>query len=651
MAFLILDSHAGQISAFNTAVADVSSGTTWANLGAYALLLASPFAMLSYDRAYDVIAVCRGAFYPGYDITDKSKYYGPSKSLAYVSYDAGTLAPTGALAVKGASFKLGDGMPLNSASFSYAYGLCRDPNTGELRQCIVDFYKTIEASPKGYGANMSGESQIATDHTKQYFFNRVGTSTVHQLIEFYQGALMPALGSEITPNIMTFGDVVVFLYEDLAHHAWLSVIDRTTHAWRGTRRLHVGHVMQLCPMSVNRGMAICWQSADDSSPLMAITFQYDSGRQELVVEGVETLLTNHGYLPHPQTVLDPIEGNKGYATFDQMRQAVVLLSPDGETFTRYVTQNLCHPGRPASAFAAVPLSAVHAGGPTTFAVYTGLEINPAPAPTVFLSYGDASAGLFSAPAPLQTRTDDTGTGTFRLNWSSAASGVSVTPAIWFSSYSVLLSSTTAYGAAYGVDPMTILNASTTFTVSTGLSASFSATTITTAATILPGRPALQSDAVGAGTPQELSYPTSALASPLVFELNPQIWTNIQAELLTRPLYAAQRTLTKTANVQFVGDITDLECRLTWMGGGDRIAMTWTFFSQLWNYFTNVPDVASAGYITWQPRDLNAHGYQILFTNLEAGGQNIISLDSLAKAQDGFMHEAVTATFRIISKLF
>lgn len=199
--------------------------------------------------------------------------------------------------------------------------------------------------------------------------------------------------------------------------------------------------------------------------------------------------------------------------------------------------------------------------------------------------------------------------------------------------------------------MTILNASTTFTVSTGLSASFSATTITTAATILPGRPALQSDAVGAGTPQELSYPTSALASPLVFELNPQIWTNIQAELLTRPLYAAQRTLTKTANVQFVGDITDLECRLTWMGGGDRIAMTWTFFSQLWNYFTNVPDVASAGYITWQPRDLNAHGYQILFTNLEAGGQNIISLDSLAKAQDGFMHEAVTATFRIISKLF
>lgn len=198
--------------------------------------------------------------------------------------------------------------------------------------------------------------------------------------------------------------------------------------------------------------------------------------------------------------------------------------------------------------------------------------------------------------------------------------------------------------------MTILNASNTFTVSTGLSVAFSATTITTAATILPGRPALQSDAVGAGTPQELSYPTSALASPLVFELNPQLWTNMQAEALTRPLYAAQRTLQKTANVQFVGDITDLEVKLTWMGGGDRIAMTWTFFSQLYNYFFNVPDVASAGYISWKPKDLNNHDYRILFTNLEVGGQNTIQLDSLTKASDGFVHDAVTATFRIIDKI-
>jgi len=199
--------------------------------------------------------------------------------------------------------------------------------------------------------------------------------------------------------------------------------------------------------------------------------------------------------------------------------------------------------------------------------------------------------------------------------------------------------------------MTVLAASNTFNVSAGISASLSATTLTTAATILPGQPALKSDAVGAGTPQQLSYPTSALASPLVFELNPQMWTNMQAEALTRPLYGAQRTLTKTANVQFVGDITDLEVKLIWMGGGDRrIAMTWTFFSQLYNYFFNVPDVASAGYITWSPKDLNNHAYQILFTNLEVGGQNTIQLDTLTKTLDGFVHDAVTATFRIISKL-
>ena len=130
MAMLILDAHGGQISAFDAGVADVVSATTWKSVGTRELLVASPFAILSYDRAYDVVVVCRGTFYPGYDITDKSRYYGPSRPFAYVSYDAGTLSPGGALGVKGSSFKLGDGTPLNPDSFSYAYGLCRDPNTG-----------------------------------------------------------------------------------------------------------------------------------------------------------------------------------------------------------------------------------------------------------------------------------------------------------------------------------------------------------------------------------------------------------------------------------------------------------------------------------------------------------------------------------------
>lgn len=647
MAMLILDTHGGQRAAYDAAL----TGSTWSALGAQ--LGAPAFVALSYDRAYDSVIVCRGGIKHQSILSDKNRIGGVSAlnqsvNLGFVAYAAGTLAPTEALLSNGKSFKAG-------STAAPAYGLCRDPNTGELRQCIVDFYKTIEASPSTYGADLSGSDvSIATDQNTAMTVNTPYSVTVHSLIwtDFggYVENLTPSLGMEITANVLTFDDVAVFLCEDLYHESFLSVVDRTTKAWRGSRRLRVGHAMQLCPMSINRGMAICWQTPDDASPLVAITFRYDSGRQELVVEGVETIVAGHGYQPHVGVgfPLPVIEGNKGYATFDQMRQAVVLLSTDGDTFTRYVTQNLCHPGRPASAFAAVPLSAVHVCATTTFALYTGLEINPAPAPTVFLSYGLAAASLFAVSAPTQTQTNDRGIGTFQLNWTSAASGIAVTPVLFLSSFSVLLCATTAYGTAFGVDPMTVLATSATFTVSAGISASLSATTLVTAATILPGQPALQSDAVGAGTPQELSYPTSALASPLVFELNPQLWTNMQAEALTRPLYASQRTLTKTANVHFVGDITDLEVKLTFMGGGDRLAMTWTFFSQLFNYFTNVPDVASAGYITWSPKDLNNHSYRILFTNLEAGGQNAIQLDTLAKASDGFVHEAVTATFRIIS---
>ena len=77
-------------------------------------------------------------------------------------------------------------------------------------------------------------------------------------------------------------------------------------------------------------------------------------------------------------------------------------------------------------------------------------------------------------------------------------------------------------------------------------------------------------------------------------------------------------------------------------------MTWTFFSQLYNYFANVPDISNGSYIQWKPKDLSNHTYNILFTGLSVGGSNDIQLSNLIKAMDGFVNETVEATFRVVS---
>ncbi|HXH10789.1 MAG TPA: hypothetical protein VNP04_13635 [Alphaproteobacteria bacterium] len=616
------------------------------------------FTALSYDAAVDKIIACRGGIVnymlnPGSHLLYLPAFNVFPSTWMHAVIDAESLNPNNELSIVDMPSYL---MTTEGAG----YGFCRDPNTGQLFQTVWDFYIGSDHGGDryqyGYGKTpmtvgdireegpytrytiASVIAEVATDDVTQLSLNTPYTSTIHSLTTNYIRNITPGLIVDLTPNVLIFDDVAVFMFEDFNHQAYISVVRRGSKQWLGSRMLRLGHVLQLCPVGIDRGMAMCWATFENTSPLMAVYFHYDRVRGQLSVDSVETITTEHDLTPHTHTC---------HATYDSNRQAVVILKSDHDTFERYVAHNLCHPGRPSSLVKPVPISAVQAEKTTTMMVYTGAETGPLTMPNVFVSYGGASAGIFANSPPLTVNTDYRGIGIIGLRLASLASGQTVSMTASLSSYSTGLSASVRYGVLYGVDPM-IISASASFTVSTGISAVLSTTTVVEAATILPGRPALQSDAVGAGTPQELHYPTSALNSPLVFELNPQIFTNIASELLTRPLYASQRTLTKTATVQFPGDPTDLEVRLTWMGGGDRLAMTWAFFAQLYNYFFNVPDIQNDGYIQWKPKDLNNHTYNILFTDLEVGGNGSIQLDNMIKAADGYVHETVTATFRIVS---
>jgi len=677
--YVRLDTHIGFQAAFSNATTtskapafisdDTLDGvnitynkTIPSSFGGSTVLQGNLFTALSYDAATDRLIITRGGIQSFQMFTGIALVWAPLADLypstwMHVILDPDSLNPTKNLSIEDiASYVVtveGDG-----------YGFCRDPNTGVLYQSIWDFFiQTDHGSDRytyGYGKTKStsgkAEKHPIIGAYSQYFIesiiaeiatnNKTGTFgsiyaiTLHDLI--VNGGLVskiePKFGANTTPNVLVFDNVVIFAFEDLYHKSFLSVMERGTGRWLGSRMMPFGHAMQLCPTGTDRGILIAWMNGESDSPLIAASFEWDRSGEQLLINKVDTITTSHDFVPHIDV---------GHATYDSNRQAIVLLKSDEDTFERYVTYNLCHPGRPGTLQDIVPISAITSERPFHGVFYTGDEVNPTPIPSIFVSYASTPASYFSSTPSTAVGADDNGIGHLVLNLTSATSGNNVTIVTYLSSYSTGLSAVLGNGNLYGIEPM-IISSSATFTVSANISATTSTTTITASTKIIAGRPALQSDAVGAGTPQELSYPTSALNTPLVFSVNPHTYTNVFSELLIRPLYQSQRTLSKTTTIQFNADQTDLEIKLTWIGGGNRFAMDWTMFSNLYNYFNNPPNAANGEYIQWAPKDLSNHVYNVLLVNLECGGSNLIQLNNLAKTLDGFVTETVTLTMRIVS---
>ena len=663
--YVRLDKHTGLQDAFSDALStgtasDGLGGGTLEELGigwdqfiAYdGFNVGTPFTTLSYDQHNDRIIVTRGGIYanmltPGSQFSWLPGIGYTLPAIMHASIDAESLNPRNDLSIDSINGLM---MTVDGS----AMGFCRDPNTGQFFQCTWDYYVDGDSNGDNLGSSLmsSGEmvgsnkynvnsvtAQVATDDINLYTSDTVYSRTIHELTTFHRSQYQ-TLGAH--PNVLVFDDVVIYLYQDFSRYSWISVIRRSNKEWLGSRRINLGAPMQLCPTGKDKGMALCWYGFDATSPIVALTFHWDRSRSQLVMDRLGTIISGHNYTTGG-TYQWPQAKWAGYATYDINRQAVVMLNADNDTFERYALYTLCHPGRPSQMEKPVPLDVLHSDTEIDIVVHTNVELNPARQPSVFVSYGDTPNNYFST-TPIKTiSTDQHGMGSFNISLNTNASGNSVSVICSLSTYSVGVSATIGMGTLYGMEKM-IIAASSTFTLSAGITVPG----IIGQTTILPGRPALQSDSVGAGTPQELHYPTSALNTPLVFELNPQLFTNVASEILSRPLYSSQRTLTKTATVQFASDDTDLEIKLTWIGGGDRAAMTWTFFSQLYNYFANVPDISNGSYIQWKPKDLSNHTYNILFTGLSVGGSNDIQLSNLIKAMDGFVNETVEATFRVVS---
>lgn len=455
-------------------------------------------------------------------------------------------------------------------------------------------------------------------------------------------------GAKYMPSPIIMDDIAVMPFAFGAFGGVMLVNQRGSNGgtWIASHPIDQTALFGAFPVGIDRFMTVGLVGAggilslgDEDTKLVAITYRYNRTNTRLDIDDISVVPTDYKYtFPH----------HCGFMTFDTKRQALILMDPTFESFERHVFSILCHPLSPNKVNQPAPIEPIHAGQSTKWITAAYDDIMPIAAPFVRLDYGGSAVlSQTFTQADAGFRTDGTtGTGTFRCAFTSAACGTSFTVTALFSGWSTVQSFTNDKGEKYGADAVSLQSTSAAFLVSATLSAT-QPTFVNTTATILAKRPIKDNDA-GGGTPRELDHPLSgSYPSPLVYDLNPQIWTGHIDQALTRPLYASTRTLEKTATVQYGKDLTDIEVRETWMGGGNRIAMSLSQFTCMYDYFNNAPDIQSDGFILWRPRDVSSKVYKVVMTGLTVGGSPNFVIDHLARQGDGWIHEPVELTLRII----
>ena len=669
MALLAYATINGLEAAYATAVASaVNSGTTSNQAfgppqGFYSSI--NNYTRLMYDPGEDAIVITHNAvgqsphfIVPNFYV---SNYSSKANSQGFnrlpetmMAFDARKFSPAGSggvatITAKGASVYY---MPAEGG----ATGLSYDPNSRNLRQA---YWHYLAATLRGGGTTLP----------YGYGTTRMLSVTYSAFIPGWTGATWDGLvmGEQMLPSNyvnevgakgwlwfapawpwiplppITFDDVSVMAHSDRTGHSWLGCWLRpatTANSWRGSHSMPFGWPMSISPYSPDRCIAVWWSYPVYGAPLVYTIHRYDRVLSRLRLEDLGEVPTTRRY-GYPQHV--------GFCTYDMQRGHLIFLSDNPDSLDQYTVQNYCHPGNPTSATAATALDPTHAGETQRYiaATMTGQTLLGAQA--VAVSYTSFAASNFSRTATQFATTGTTGQGTFTVSWASGTSGVSGTLTMAVSTYSVGISATYSHGAVYGTEAMALLTSTGTFTVSSTLLApSTGAASAVAGVTILARVPVSQADTIGHGSPRLLSYPTSALASPLFYG-PPPAWTNILNQVLSRPLYASTKTLNTTAHAQFPGSMGDIAIEEIWPGGGNRIAMALSTFAALWDYFYNVPDLASAGFVTWSPRDITSRSWKVLITSLTVGGSDV-EMTNLIKAGDGWVHNEVRMKLRLIEEV-
>ena len=136
--------------------------------------------------------------------------------------------------------------------------------------------------------------------------------------------------------------------------------------------------------------------------------------------------------------------------------------------------------------------------------------------------------------------------------------------------------------------------------------------------------------------------------PLIYECNPDKWSNFDLSPLKRPFTRHQTLIGGSVTQDWPGYDSDVIIEEIWDGGGDRLSMPLSMFRFLYQYYVNRPNYGIEGYIRWSPRDLTAKRYNIVVLDLLVGGQRGIQMD--LTVFHGYIHDSVTFRFSIVSEV-
>lgn len=134
-----------------------------------------------------------------------------------------------------------------------------------------------------------------------------------------------------------------------------------------------------------------------------------------------------------------------------------------------------------------------------------------------------------------------------------------------------------------------------------------------------------------------------------YEVKPDEWMNIDADVVVAPIWASTKTLTGAANVLWPGSIRDVVAFERWKPIGG-LSMPITQLRMLMLIWTTPVD-PTVGYVEWWPNYISPNGFKVIPVDLKVGSEGITLNDLInTKTPDGDPDGWVDAEITFLMKI-
>lgn len=138
-----------------------------------------------------------------------------------------------------------------------------------------------------------------------------------------------------------------------------------------------------------------------------------------------------------------------------------------------------------------------------------------------------------------------------------------------------------------------------------------------------------------------------------YEVKPDEWVNLDADVIVPPVWASTRTMTGATNVLWKGYLRDVVVEERWKALGG-LAMPIGMMRMLYMIWMNPLD-PMVGYVEWYPNYISPLGFKVIPVSLTAGGQQGLAFDDVVnylddRGPDGWVTQPVTLMLKLVERI-